>query len=224
MGEYYCWVNVDRKEYIGPSDFGYGNRSYESCQRDGEVLRALRDLLAKEWKGSHIFWMGDECGFCERISNELFDKIRCHSEEVGYPGSLCDTVFDTYINVSSLYKASEEVVRSRIEYFLEDIAIGIDDGINKYGVNLQNPFEGFFEREGADFKYIINYDKKICYSFDETKILFQDGTDAFYADPLPGLLGYGRVMKPGEWLGDIIGVSNEIQDNIIVLDSIMLDQ
>lgn len=27
MGEYYDWVNVDRKEYICPNDFDCGNRN-----------------------------------------------------------------------------------------------------------------------------------------------------------------------------------------------------
>lgn len=26
MGEYYNWVNVDKKEYICPADFDYGNK------------------------------------------------------------------------------------------------------------------------------------------------------------------------------------------------------
>ena len=30
MGEYYNWVNVDRKEYICPADFDLGNKLLES--------------------------------------------------------------------------------------------------------------------------------------------------------------------------------------------------
>lgn len=29
MGEYYDWVNVDRKEYISPCDFDFGNKKHE---------------------------------------------------------------------------------------------------------------------------------------------------------------------------------------------------
>ena len=29
MGEYYNWVNIDKKEYITPRDFDYGNKFWE---------------------------------------------------------------------------------------------------------------------------------------------------------------------------------------------------
>lgn len=124
MGEYYNWVNVDRKEYICPGDFNYGNKRYESCQRDGEVLRALRDLLANEWKGCRIFWMGDECGLPEDTTNDLFNIIKMHCDEMGYGVYMFDTVLETYKNISGLYKATEKEVREEIGYFLEEISRG----------------------------------------------------------------------------------------------------
>ena len=30
MGEYYQWVNVDKKEYISPVDFGYGSKRWQT--------------------------------------------------------------------------------------------------------------------------------------------------------------------------------------------------
>lgn len=38
-----------------------------------------------------------------------------------------------------------------------------------------------------------------------------------YLDPLLVLLGYGRVSNPGEWLGDIIGVSNQRPERYVLL-------
>ncbi len=38
-----------------------------------------------------------------------------------------------------------------------------------------------------------------------------------YLNPLPVLLGYGRVSNPGEWLGDIIGVSNQRPEGYVLL-------
>ena len=52
MGEYYDWVNVDRKEYISPNDFDFGNKRTESLVRRNVFLCALRDLLSKEWANS----------------------------------------------------------------------------------------------------------------------------------------------------------------------------
>ena len=31
MGEYYDWVNIDKREYISPSDFDLGNKIHESA-------------------------------------------------------------------------------------------------------------------------------------------------------------------------------------------------
>ena len=53
MGEYYDWVNVDRKEYINPNDFDFGNKKHESMGRGNVFLCALRELLSKEWEGVH---------------------------------------------------------------------------------------------------------------------------------------------------------------------------
>lgn len=223
MGEYYNWVNVDRKEYICPADFDYGNKKYESCYREGEVLRALRDLLENEWKGCRVFWMGDECSLPEGIAPELFSVIKKHCDEIGYGGDMFDTVCKTYKNMSGLYKSAEKRVREEIGFFLEEIARGNKHELNEYGVDPQNPFEGLFQREGKDFKYIINYTKKVCYSFGKTRILYQNGEECDFADPLPMLLGYGGVMEPGEWLGDIIGVLDELPEGIELLKSVMFD-
>lgn len=44
-----------------------------------------------------------------------------------------------------------------------------------------------------------------------------------HADPLPGLLGYGRGYKPGEWIGDFIEVADELPKDITLLENISLD-
>ena len=54
MGEYFIWVNVDKKEYIDPYDFDYGNKFREYMTRQSEVLCALYALLASDWKGCRI--------------------------------------------------------------------------------------------------------------------------------------------------------------------------
>ena len=62
MGEYYKWVNIDKKEYITPRDFGYGNKFWESMHKDSDSLHALRALLADEWRGDGVLWLGDIIG------------------------------------------------------------------------------------------------------------------------------------------------------------------
>ena len=69
----------------------------------------------------------------------------------------------------------------------------------------------------------MNHTKKIYYSLNETVILFQDHTVNNFSDPLPILMGYGRVTEPGEWLGDIIGVSDQRPEGYSLLREIYLD-
>lgn len=58
MGEYYSWINVDKKEYICPSDFDLGSKLYESLLVWNHCLGALYNLLSSDWKGDFIifFW------------------------------------------------------------------------------------------------------------------------------------------------------------------------
>lgn len=54
-------------------------------------------------------------------------------------------------------------------------------------------------------------------------MLYKDGKESDYADLLPGLLGYGRGYKPGEWIGDFIEVADELPKDITLLENISLD-
>lgn len=94
---------------------------------------------------------------------------------------------------------------------------------NEYGIDIEKPFGGLFLREGQNFKYIINHTRKVCYSFDHTKILYQDNTESDYIEPLPILMSYGRVMDTGIWVGDVIGVTEEMPEGYELLESIQLD-
>ncbi len=60
MGEYYDWVNVDRKEYISPVDFNLGSKRHESMGRKNTVLRALHEMAVSIATGS--FRLSCPCG------------------------------------------------------------------------------------------------------------------------------------------------------------------
>lgn len=225
MGEYYNWVNVDRKEYISPGDFDYGAKIQESLCRgkENELLCALRDLLSKEWVGDHVFWMGDETPIPRDPDNELLRILYGDTVRYGYPGDGFGAVCETYKNVSGLFAAAEEIVREEIGYCLQDIQEGIPISRNEYGVDFEKPFEGLFKRRGREFRYTLNHTKRICYSSDKTRILYQDGSESDFADPLPILLAYGREIDTGIWLGDVIGVSDEMPEQYELLEKIYLD-
>ena len=64
---------------------------------------------------------------------------------------------------------------------------------------------------------------QISYAFVAARILYQNGEAAENSDPLPILMGYGRVLDDGPWLGDIVGVANEMPDGYELLKEIHLD-
>ena len=83
--------------------------------------------------------------------------------------------------------------------------------------------EGLFIKQTKRYKYTVNHTKKVYYSLEETVVLYQDHTRNDYSDPLPIMMGYGRVTEPGEWLGDIIGVSDQRPEGYLLLKELFVD-
>lgn len=227
MGEYFNWVNVDKKEYLRPADFDLGNKQLESVFRGNSLLAALHTLLADEWNGDHILFLGDECPVpdhpdCEALLILNFDTEKHHT------GHYYDTIVETYRNVSGLFCDAETEVRQEIQYYLDNLR-DYNSGkrtelpVNEYGINSDRPFEGLFTKKGANFPYIINYTKKVYYSFALTRILQKNRSENTHSDPLPLLLEYGRKINHGTWVGDRIGVSNTITSEYTLIKEIVLD-
>lgn len=103
----------------------------------------------------------------------------------------------------------------------EDCVANLKDKDREYLIN--NPFDGLFFMTGKRHKYTVNHTIKIYYSLDETDILFQNHTKNDFSDPLPLLLGYGRIKEPGEWIGDIIGVSDQRPEGYSLMKEIYVD-
>jgi len=226
MGEYYKWVNVDRKEYLSPMDFDMGNKSHESMWRGNVLLCALRELLSAEWSGDHVFFLGDYIGIPADTENETLRILyrQYASSGVGaYLECAENFVFDHYRNISALFRAAEAEVRPEISFYLEDVGSGVPEVHNEYGVNVERPFEGLFLREGRDFRFTVDHTKRVCYSFEETRILQLDGSENTNADPLPMLMGFGQMWGTGIWVGDVIGVSDELPGGYEVMKEIRLD-
>lgn len=223
MGQYYCWVNVDKKEYLSPDDFDLGNKRYESMSTDNALLRALWELLSDDWKGCHIVFLGDECILPAEVSNETLAIMQKDQIESGISGYLFDTVYETYRNVNCLFKDAENSVRDEIEFYLNDVRSEMANSPNIYRIDVNDPYKGLFHRKGRSFKYIINSTKKICYSYEDTKILLSDNSELDHSDPLPVLMAYGgRRFDVGEWLGDVIDVDNTIPKDCTLLMEIKI--
>lgn len=127
MGEYYDWVNVDKREYLSPSDFGFGSKLHESMQRKSEFLSALYLLLATDWKVNRVIFLGDEGDMPFPQDLEIFrilnNQVQQHQEKSHY----YDMIIETYWNVSALFKASEVELRPEFESCIEWINYGEQD-------------------------------------------------------------------------------------------------
>ena len=144
-------------------------------------------------------------------------------EGEGPLGGAFDMICESYRNVSCLFKEAEKDVREWIEDDLEEYREnGKLDHFNEYGIDLDNPYEGLFLKTAKRRMFTINHTKKIYYTLAETDMLFLDRTKNDYGDPLPILMGYGRVTEPGEWLGDVIGVSDQRPEGYSLIKEICM--
>lgn len=199
MGEYYSWVNVNKKEYLDPYDFDLGVKLYESAYGRNHLLGALYDLLSSDWKGDAIVFLGDQTNITENDKNPVLRKLSAERQIWGEPGVEMDYVYDTYRCISGLFKASEGIVRDEIERMVKDD----DFSANLYGVSKESPYEGLFNRESLFCRYAINHTKKEFFDVEHTRIP--------HFNPLPILMAFPGCGDgcTGFWLGDQIEVSNE---------------
>lgn len=218
MGEYYKWVNIDKKEYIDPFSFDYGGKILNSSGCGNHCLRALYELLSEEWQGDRILFLGDYFELPEDPQSGVFKTVYEQAAKAGQStkGFIFDFIEDYYRDVSCLFKAAEPYVKEGIDNDIEHIKNGDSFGINRYRIDPENPYEGLFLKEGRDFRFTVNHTKKVCYSSDSVR-LFIDETEESGLDPLPLLLACGDTSVLGPWLGDIIGVSDEIPEGYVLL-------
>ena len=209
MGEYYDWVNVDKKQYLVPMEFGHGSKITESCWYHAEVLGALYSLLSSDWKGDHIAFIGDEAKVPLAPKNETLRRLQKQCMDDSQNRGIDGYILDEYICVSGLFRAAEVEVREEIGNILDEP----DYFHNWYGIDPANPYDGLFERELVFFRYVINHDRKEYYDTEHT--CWRRTSNKM--DPLPLLLAYGRMTgneeKPGLWLGDRLEVTNNIPGN-----------
>lgn len=235
MGQYYVWANPKRKEYISPNDFDYGNKLIESMGwKDNTFLSALQELLVNEWKDDKIIFLGDYCNINRDNSAKqplklLYEQtIQNNSKGYDVVGTV---VLETYRNLSGQFRTCiQEEVKSEIDYYLEDLRKGDQSFLsNEYGVDIKDPYKGLFQREGKDFAFIINHSKKIGYARNDIKIILENGKIWKNCDPLPLLMecsgGYEDefYIQKGDWVGDVIAVTDTFPEDYTLLNQIEVD-
>ncbi len=210
MGEYYNWVNIDKKEYLNPGDFDLGNKLYESAFAGNHFLGALYDLISSEWKGDTIIFLGDQTNITEKDTNPVLRRLSAERQVWGQAGYDADYVFETYKCISGLFKAAEKDVR----YDIDCMVKSNDFSYNPYGVKKEAPFEGLFLRESRFFRYTVNHSKKEFFDIENTRLTYTDweGNLTTRVNPFPLLMAFSGSENDkctGLWLGDEIEVSDE---------------
>lgn len=210
MGEYFDWVNVDKKEYICPSDFDLGNKLHETADSGNVFLGALYDLLSSDWKGDRIIFLGDEINITKKDTNPVLQKLSAERQAWGEAGYDADYVVDEYKCISGLYKAAEAEVRHEIEIMIESG----DFSSNYYRVDPENPYEGLFFKSPKYFRYTVNHIRNEFFDLEKTKLTYtdKDGVLTARINPLPILMAFGSSAYDsysGLWLGDPIEVTDD---------------
>ena len=221
MGEYYDWINIDKKEYLNPISFDYGSKFRESTSKSNKLLGALQTLLANEWKDDHIIWLGDETEIVKDSANIAINML--YNQTIGYGKRIFSPAFiEDYKDVSVYFKEAQKETQEELDYI---IANYYDDRvIDYYKIDINDPYKGLYEKTIKWYRYMINHTKKIYYDVKNIMVIEQDimnkDLENDYINPLPLLMGYGRYHGIGEWLGDIVGVSDEIPEGYELIDRI----
>ena len=141
MGEYFDWVNVNKREYISPGDFDYGNKFHESLCKNNSFLCALYELLAGRWKGDPVVFLGDEAKIPEDTPYGLLRDLLGQAGTEHYYDFICEN----YRNVSCLFRDAEKEVREEIGNYIYEIkSRGAFMYANEYGIDIRRPFAGLF--------------------------------------------------------------------------------
>lgn len=109
MGQYYKVLNVDKKVMLEPWSFDCGARLMEWSYWKCDMLLAMMNLMANEWKGDRIFVVGDYAEdddpneTCYETLKNLIDELEIRDkQEDGYAVTVYGYASENFENVSEL--------------------------------------------------------------------------------------------------------------------------
>ena len=218
MSTDYYWLDLEHKELL--SDYyTEDHRSYTfldfGClrnEKNNRTMAVLLDLLNTRWHGDHVSLMP---GYAEKdwirkdTGNKAFADagIYCYENAVDNYG---------FTEAARYYKECEKTVRDQIEGDLKWIKEGYSNDWNEFGIDVEYPYVGLFERQIPDYCYTVNETKKIFFRADDVRIFWYDDPEPFAYNPLPLFLSnyLNDLENPifGSWVGDTITSTNKIPD------------
>ncbi len=199
MGQYFNWVNFDKREYIDTAPWPNGQKLVECTYLGCEETDAALTMLAGEWAGDLVAFMGDYCHF----ENETHPGRR--EVELRLGGMIFDDfLFDTCTDICGRfdYVGNHPEARRYVEH-------GDDYSME--------PYEGPFDIAIHSYRYIVNVSKREFVDRFRTAVRYIDGSTGRIVryDPFPQLmcsetngLEYPDEIN-GLWFGDIVRPTDE---------------
>lgn len=186
MGQYYTFVNMDKKERLYSHSFDSGLKLMESCYVGNDYMEAISHLLAGPWKGDRVLYCGDYAW--DDASGSAGDRLHQLAEQDPY--ELAEECQD----ISTQFAACKN--GTRLESF------ETADGGQGF---RQVPLEGTFEIKPEHYRYLVNETKGVFVDREAAPVawVWVEGGDfgITRTDPLPLFMAIGNGLGGGDYWG-----------------------
>lgn len=108
MGQYYSVINVDKRVRLSPWDFDNGAKLMEFSYHGNFLINAVMNLLADQWKGDRVFFVGDYADLSDS-DEPCHEALKALIEELGIAeDALYNYASENFENVSALADTEEK--------------------------------------------------------------------------------------------------------------------
>ena len=205
MGEYFAWVNIDKRERLEMGALSGAFKKLTSCYVGNFEIDAVCTLLVDRWKGDTIAFLGYES--TDYWPDTSSEALRYKEEESPV---FLDYVEDFYRDVTGDFRQAK----------------GKTHLVATQGEMMKAPYEGSFDIAIVRYRYVINHTKKLFYDRKKTPIIgvmsYPLSTEASIErfDPMPGLFSkdnlLGTILNHDNpqfmvsWVGDFVEPSHNV--------------
>lgn len=198
MGEYFEWINVDKKERLEMGAFGSGFKVMEPCWVGNKDIDAVCTLMSGRRRGDLVIFCGD---YCLEWPDTSVEGLRKKEE---YGSVLLDWAEEEFVNITGIFKDAEG---------LTYMVYGDDD-------RDEAPCEGPFDTDIEHRRFVVNHTKLVYYDRTRTPIRciwpHQLGGDEriMRFDPFPALFAKSNRLSmfcdhkndyiEQDWVGDSV--------------------
>lgn len=200
MGQYFEWVNFDKREIIATDPWPNGQKLHECAYIGCPETDATLTMLAGDWAGDLVVFLGDYAKFKDETHPGR------HEVERRLDGAISDDYTYDFTDICGRF----DYVRDHPEakHYVEH-----DDGSWDWSL-----YDGPFDVKIHQFRYVVNESKKEYVDRHRTAVRYIDkGTGRISRyDPFPELMcsQTSGLEDPeheieGLWFGDVIRPTDE---------------